>query len=349
MQYTKTLTQAIHPLVAWYKENRRPLPWRIDPTPYHVWISEIMLQQTRIEAVIPYYHRFLEAFPTVEALALADDDSLMKLWEGLGYYSRARNLKKAAVTIMETYGGTLPEEAKELEKLSGIGAYTAGAIASICFHKPVPAVDSNVLRVITRLLGCELDIMAPATKKLLTAELAAVYPTGEDAKYLTEAIMELGEAVCIPNGEPKCDRCPLHDLCIARKNDLTDKLPVKTPKKARKLEKRTVLLLSCRGKYAIRRRPEAGLLARLWEFPNTEGHLDEDELITHLNDLDILPVSIRTVGDATHIFTHVEWHMQGFAVECTEEVPLFAWHTADEIKAHFAIPTAFRAYTKQLE
>ncbi len=349
MQYTEKLFPMIPPLLEWYRENKRRLPWRDDPTPYHVWISEIMLQQTRIEAVIPYYHRFLSEIPDIKTLSEIDDDKLMKLWEGLGYYSRARNLKKAAVQIMAEYDGKLLEEASSLQKLSGIGEYTAGAIASISFGKPEPAVDGNVLRVITRLLGCFDDVMLPATKKMITTELRAVYPTGEDAKNLTQAIMELGEAVCIPNGEAKCDRCPLSEHCAARKENLIDMLPVKTPKKARKIENRTVLLLSCRGKYAIRRRPEKGLLAGLWEYPNTEGHLSEEDIASFSKANQLCPLSIRPIGDAVHIFTHVEWHMIGFAAECIEESSAFEWHTAEEIKGHFAIPTAFRAFTKQLE
>ncbi len=349
MQYTEQLSEIRSPLIAWYKAHHRALPWRDEPTPYHIWISEIMLQQTRIEAVIPYYHRFLAALPDVRALASVDDDKLMKLWEGLGYYSRARNLKKAALQIMDSHQGELPEEAAELEKLAGIGAYTAGAIASIAFGKPTPAVDGNVLRVITRVLGCFEDISLPATKKLIEAELAAVYPEGEAAKHFTQGIMELGEALCIPNGEPKCHACPLQSLCKAHKESLTDSIPVKTPKKARKIENRTVLLLSCRGNYAISRRPETGLLARLWEFPNFDGHMSEEALLACLNDRAITPISIREIGDAIHIFTHVEWHMKGFAAECTAESPLFSWHSAEEIRNRFAIPTAFRAYAKQLE
>ena len=349
MQYTEKLSFIIYPLISWYQEHKRPLPWRDDPTPYHVWISEIMLQQTRIEAVIPYYHRFLTELPDVKALSEVDDDKLMKLWEGLGYYSRARNLKKAAIQIMTEHGGDLPEEASDLRKLSGIGDYTAGAIASISFGKPEPAVDGNVLRVITRVLGCFDYIMLPATKKMISEELRAVYPKGEDAKNLTQAIMELGESLCIPNGEPKCEACPLRKHCTASLEDITDKLPVKTPKKARKIEKRTVLLLSCRGKYAICKRPETGLLAKLWEYPNLDGHADEEDVASWFHRKGITPISIRPIGEAVHIFTHIEWHMQGFAAECAEETSEFSWYTAEEIRTQFAIPTAFRFFTKQLE
>ena len=319
MQYTEKLSSIIPPLVSWYKQNKRSLPWRNEPTPYHVWISEIMLQQTRIEAVIPYYHRFLNEIPDVKSLSEVDDDKLMKLWEGLGYYSRARNLKKAAIQIMTEHGGSLPEKAADLRKLSGIGDYTAGAIASISFGKPEPAVDGNVLRVMTRVLGAFDDVMLPATKKMISEELRAVYPTGGDAQNLTQAIMELGESLCIPNGEAKCVSCPLRELCEANKEDLTGKIPVKTPKKARRIENRTVLLLSCRGKYAIKKRPETGLLAKLWEYPNLDGHTSEEALSRYLHEQGITPISVRPIGDAIHIFTHVEWHMIGFAAECAEK------------------------------
>ena len=234
MNQKQKLSQIITPLLCWYERHKRPLPWRMEPTPYHVWISEIMLQQTRIEAVIPYYERFLKELPDVAALAAADDDRLMKLWEGLGYYSRARNLKKAALQIMEKHGGELPESAEELKRLSGIGDYTAGAISSICFGKPEPAVDGNVLRVIMRVLGKTDDIALSSTKKETADALREIYPEGDDAKGLTQAIMELGESVCIPNGEPKCGVCPLAALCRARAENSVDSIPVKSPKKPRK-------------------------------------------------------------------------------------------------------------------
>ena len=203
-------------LVAWYRENKKDYPWRQEPTPYHVWISEIMLQQTRIEAALDYYTRFIKELPDVFALAAVEDDRLMKLWQGLGYYSRARNLKKAALTLVNDYGGVLPDDAKALQKLPGIGEYTAGAIASIAYHKPEPAVDGNVLRVLSRLLLSYDDIMLPATKKAMTAKLRSVYPCGEEASLLTEGIMELGEVVCIPNGEPRCAVCPVAEFCRAK-------------------------------------------------------------------------------------------------------------------------------------
>ena len=349
MNQTKALSRIVTPLLSWYGEHKRLLPWREDPSPYHVWISEIMLQQTRIEAVIPYYKHFLNELPDVASLAAVDDDKLMKLWEGLGYYSRARNLKKAAQQIMERHDGSLPESAEELRKLSGIGDYTAGAIASISFGRPEPAVDGNVLRVIMRVLGKTDDIALQATKKWTAAALREIYPEGENAKNLTQAIMELGESVCIPNGEPKCAACPLADICKARKESLTDQIPVKSPKKPRKQEQKTVFLLSCRGRYAVYKRPSTGLLAKLWEFPNTQGHLTETEALTYLRSLGLSPIGITPCGDAVHVFTHIEWHMTGYAAECTEPSEKFVWQSAEEIRKNYAIPSAFRTYTEYMK
>ena len=346
---SKQLKQMIPPLLRWYTEHKRPLPWRNDPTPYHVWLSEIMLQQTRIEAVIPYYERFLNELPNIQALAEVSDDKLMKLWEGLGYYSRARNLKKAAVTVMNEYGGNLPETAESLRKLSGIGDYTAGAISSICFGKPEPAVDGNVLRVIMRFLGKNDDIALQATKKSVADALRAIYPSGEDAKNLTQAIMELGESVCIPNGEAKCAQCPLADICISNKQNLKHVLPVKSAKKPRKKAELTVFLLSCRGKYAIAKRADTGLLAKLWEFPNTAAKLSEEESYSYLKSIGVNPIQIAPSVDAVHIFTHIEWHMTGYTAECLTPTENFLWKTADEILSEYAIPSAFRAYTEYIE
>jgi A/G-specific adenine glycosylase len=349
MDQKKELERIKTPLLSWYQMHKRKLPWRDDPSPYHVWISEIMLQQTRIEAVIPYYKRFLKELPDIASLATVDDDKLMKLWEGLGYYSRARNLKKAAIEIMERHGGKLPDSACALRKLSGIGDYTAGAIASISFGKPEPAVDGNVLRVIMRVLGKTDDIALQATKKETAATLREIYPEGEDAKNLTQAIMELGESVCIPNGEPKCAACPLADLCKAKNESLTDTIPVKSPKKPRKQEQKTVFLLSCRGRYAVCKRPETGLLAKLWEFPNINGHLSEEQAFAYLGSLGLSPVGVTACGDAVHIFTHIEWHMRGYAAECMMPSAELVWQSAEELLGHYAIPSAFRTYTEYIK
>ena len=342
----EAIVQAAVPrLVAWYRANRRDLPWRREPTPYHVWISEIMLQQTRIEAVLGYYSRFLAALPDLPALAAVEEDRLLKLWEGLGYYSRARNLRKAARDVMERFGGELPRRAEELRQLPGIGDYTAGAIASIAYGEPEPAVDGNVLRVMTRLLACPDDVMAPATRASIRRLLRSAYPAGEEAALLTEGIMELGETVCIPNGEALCALCPLRELCRAFQRDTVRDYPQRAKAKERRRETRTVLLLRCGGRYAIRRRPGSGLLAGLWEFPNWEGKLGTEELEECLG---VSLLRCEPCGEARHVFSHVEWQMHGLRAECGKEPDGFVWAEAGEIAAAYSIPTAFRAFKKKM-
>ena len=346
-EMTTEILERILPLIAqWYAGSRRPLPWRLEPTPYHVWLSEIMLQQTRIEAVIPYYERFLKEFPTVQALAQAEDERLMKLWEGLGYYSRARNLKKAAVQVIEHYEGTLPREASELKKLPGIGEYTAGAIASIAYGQPEPAVDGNVLRVVTRLLACEKDIQEAKTKALIKELLRQSYPSGRDAALLTEGIMELGETVCVPNGEARCTLCPVKEYCLAHQTGTVDRYPVKAPKKARRIEERTVFLLRCGGKYAICKRAENGLLAGLWEFPNTEGKLGAEGAVAYAQTYGMAVTACVPCGRKKHVFTHVEWHMEAYLVDCSSESEAFIWKRPQEIQEEFSVPTAFRSFLR---
>ena len=335
-------------LIDWCAAVRRPLPWRLSPTPYHVWVSEIMLQQTRIEAVIPYYARFLDALPDIPSLAAVEEDKLLKLWEGLGYYSRARNLQKAAKRVMADFGGELPREAAKLKTLPGIGDYTAGAIASIAYGEPEPAVDGNVLRVMTRVLACPDDIMRPGTRAGIASLLREHYPRGERAGLLTEGIMELGETVCLPNTMPKCEACPLNTLCRACLREETDRYPVKSPPRERRIEQRTVLLLRCGGRYAVRKREEKGLLAGLWEFPNFDGALDEAAALEAVRALGGEAVGIKPCGEAKHVFTHVEWHMRGYRIALAEELRGFLWKTPEEIKADCPIPTALRYYQKKL-
>ena len=341
----RILRGAVPLLVEWDRASRRALPWRDEPSPYHVWISEIMLQQTRIDAVIAYYLRFLEAFPNVASLAAADDDRLMKLWEGLGYYSRARNLKKAACQLVEQNGGELPRGAAELRKLPGIGEYTAGAIASLAFGEPEPAVDGNVLRVVMRLLACADDVMEQRTRRRVTALLREIYPRGEAAARLTEGLMELGETLCVPNGEPACPLCPLRSLCRAAAEGAAKDYPVRSQPKARKIEQRTVLLPRCGERFAIRRRPESGLLAGLWEFPNAEGELSPEALCEELG---LRPLRIQSCGRAKHVFTHVEWRMRGYLADCEQEAEGLVWRSPGEIEERYPIPTAFRYFKKQL-
>lgn len=328
-------------VVEWFRREGRLLPWREGRNSYRIWISEVMLQQTRIEAVIPYYHRFLKELPDVAALAECPEDQLLKLWEGLGYYSRARNLKKAALKVMEEFGGEMPKTAKELRSLTGIGDYTAGAIASIAFGEPAPAVDGNVLRVMTRVLGDESDIALPETKKKIAALLEEIYPTGSAAGDLTEGIMELGERVCIPAGVPLCTVCPLKEICKA-KDGLWKTIPVKSPKKERRILNKTVFVLKAGERIAIRRRPEDGLLAGMWEFYSTDVPLAAEETKAYLEAEGFSPEKVIPLGKAKHVFTHLEWHMTGFLVECTEETEGFVWKTFEEIDSSYAIPTALQ-------
>ena len=332
------------PLLAWYRRSARDLPWRHTEDPYRIWVSEIMLQQTRVAAVLGYYARFLAAFPTVETLAAAPEDRLMKLWEGLGYYSRARNLQKAAKLIAER--GGFPGTYEELLALPGIGEYTAGAIASAAFGLREPAVDGNVLRVTARLTDCGDDIAAPATKKAVREQLRGLMPEeAEDIRIFNQAVMELGATVCVPNGSPKCGACPARDFCLGRIRGTAESLPVKAAKKARRVEEKTVFLLLRKGKIALRRRPDTGLLAGLWEFPNAEGALNETEAAAAVRAWGLEPKAWRKKLTAKHIFTHVEWRMTGYALEAAGEGP-FLWVDGAGLEAH-AVPSAFARYYEE--
>ncbi len=336
------LHEITEPLLNWYRVNARVLPWRENTAPYRVWISEIMLQQTRVDTVIPYYERFLAELPMVESLAEVPEPRLLKLWEGLGYYSRARNLQRAAQAVMSKHGGVFPAKYEDLLALPGIGEYTAGAIASIAFNQPIPAVDGNVLRVVSRLTGSRSDIADLKTKAAVTESLRKIYPR-EHCGDFTQSLMELGATVCLPNGAPKCDVCPLADLCVARADGTVMEIPVKAPKKARKIEEKAVLLLFHGGKVALRRRAGQGLLAGLWEFPMLEGHPDEKEIAAQLK---IKISRIEKSVNAKHIFSHLEWHMQGWRIDCADEAPEFIWVTADQLKNEITLPTAFKAFRK---
>jgi A/G-specific adenine glycosylase len=325
-------------LVPWFLRAKRDMEWRNDPTPYRVWVSEIMLQQTRVEAVKPYYDRFLAELPDIDALAAADEKWLLKLWEGLGYYRRVRNLQAAARKVMQDHGGVFPSDYDSVRGLPGIGDYTAGAILSIAFGKPFPAVDGNVLRVVSRLAASREDIDAPKTRRELTAALAAVYPEGQCSEF-TQSLMELGATVCLPNGAPLCTACPLADICLASKKGLTDEIPVRKAKAARPVKDFAVVVLrDAEGRLAVRRRPETGLLAGLYEFPNLEGRPDVTALKTAFR-----AVRIGKAGTVRHIFTHVEWDMTLYRAETDDPPPGFEWIPLDALKKHTAIPSAFKA------
>lgn len=326
------MEKIVRPLLDWYKKNARPLPWRENITPYKIWVSEIMLQQTRIEAVRGYFARFMETLPTVEDLASADIDQVLKLWEGLGYYSRARNLHKCAQKICEEYSGIFPDNSIALRKLPGIGDYTAGAVLSLAFNKPEPAVDGNVLRVYARLNRCGDNMGNAGVKNRVREELRSLYPVDECAAF-TSAWMELGEVVCTPT-TPDCARCPLATFCKAHEINEETTYPCLPPKKPRRIENRRILLLLCGDKCAVRKRPEKGLLAGLWELPNDEEASAPDDA--------------EFCGEAVHVFTHVEWHMRGYILRTDEELPGYAWVNRNERLAK-AIPSAFRFYVRVLE
>lgn len=346
------LKQAAEPLLHWYDGHARVLPWREKPAPYRVWLSEIMLQQTRVEAVKPYFQRFLSALPDVAALAAVPEEELLKLWEGLGYYNRARNLQKAARVVMEEYGGELPKDYDTLRRLPGIGPYTAGAIASIAYGKRCPAVDGNVLRVITRLLADPSDILEEKVKRRMERQLLAVMPEDRPGDF-NQALMELGAVVCIPNGEPLCAGCPWETLCLAHARGLTGSIPYKAPKKARKVEELTVFIIKDGERTALHKRPARGLLAGLYEFPNTPGHLTEEEALSYVKRLGLYALHISELAPAKHIFTHKEWHMRAYAISIAEpadgagEGLLFA--NAAQSEEKYPIPSAFAAYTEYLD
>ena len=334
-------------LLPWYRNAHRALPWRETHSPYHIWLSEIMLQQTRVEAVKGYYARFLAALPTIADLASGDDDTLHKLWEGLGYYSRVRNLKKAAQVIMDCHGGVFPQTHEDVIALPGIGEYTAGAICSIAFGQRTPAVDGNVLRVVSRLLNDSTPIDLPAHKKAITAALAAIYPP--DAGDFTQALMELGATLCGPNRKPDCENCPCRDFCLACKSGTAERLPMKSPKREKRTEDMTLFILSCDGHFALEKRPETGLLAGLWQFPHVPGTLDAPTALERVERLGLKPREILRQSDRKHIFTHIIWNMRGFYVEVDHMSGPYTWLTEAQMDTQAALPTAFRQFREEKE
>lgn len=333
-------------LLQWYRENARDLPWRRVEDPYPIWVSEIMLQQTRVAAVLGYYTRFLEAFPSVEALADAPEEQLLKQWEGLGYYSRARNLQKAARQIAAA--GKFPDTYDGLLALPGIGDYTASAIASAAFGLPEPAVDGNVLRVFTRLTDCHDDIADPKTKRAVRRQMALAMPASpQDIRVFNQAVMELGAVVCVPGGPPQCALCPVAAFCLGRSRGTAEALPVKAPKKARRVQEKTVFLLLQNGKTALRRREDGGLLAGLWEFPNVDGTLAEEAAASVLDGWGLTVKGWRQRITAKHIFTHVEWRMTGYLLEASGDGGFF-WADAAGLDSR-AVPSAFGAFLKEVK
>lgn len=331
--------EIIEPLLQWYKNNKRILPWRLDKDPYHVWISEIMLQQTRIEAVKEYYKRFMQELPTIQDLAEISEDQLLKLWQGLGYYNRARNLQKSAKIIMSDYHGVFPNQYEQILSLPGIGEYTAGAIGSICFSLKRPAIDGNVLRVMMRLQNCYDNIDSVMTRNKVKQQLLDIMP--ENSGDFNEAIMELGETICLPNTMPKCDICPLSSFCHANKNSTQLNIPIKEDKKLKKIENYTVLLFIDKNKVAIMKRQENGLLHNLWQFPTMEKINSKKELIDWLNKHKIEIDKIVLGNNYKHVFTHKIWDNQIYIVYVKNSISQYTWVTLEQLEKEFAIPTAF--------
>ncbi len=346
------MEEIVIPLLAWYDAHARVLPWREHPTPYRVWVSEIMLQQTRVEAVKPYFERFMTALPTIRDLAEAPEDVILKLWEGLGYYNRVRNLQKAASKLVSEYDGQMPADFDAILGLPGIGSYTAGAIASIAFGLPYPAVDGNVLRVLSRIEKSSDDILKQSVKRRFEQEIRAVIPAERSGDF-SQSLIELGAIVCVPGGAPHCDECPLAGLCLAHRDGVETEFPKKTPPKGRRIENKTVLVLLSDNQAALRKRPGKGLLAGLYELPNLEGHLDPDRVLAYVKSEGLSPIRIRKLPEAKHIFSHVEWHMTGYVVkvedpedtaEGRENPEHIFFADRQQIEETYSIPSAFAAY-----
>ena len=333
-------------LCMWYDAGHRELPWRQDKEPYHVWLSEIMLQQTRVEAVKGYYARFLSELPTIRALADCPPDRLTKLWEGLGYYSRVWNLQKAAKVIMDEHGGAFPETYEAVRALPGVGDYTAGAICSICFERPTPAVDGNVLRVLSRVMEDSAPVTNQKTKTAYREALLPLYEAGSRGK-LTQALMELGAMVCAPNGAPKCESCPLQGVCLANAHGTWEKYPVKEAKKAKQEEEKTIFYLTCDGCLAVRKRENKGLLAGLWELPNVEGKLAAAQALLFAEKAGCEPSELLKSVERVHVFTHIIWRMRCYYIVCKEKSPEFVWADAERRKTDVALPTAFRMFVEE--
>ena len=346
------LENIVEPLIEWYEENHRILPWRASKNPYYIWISEIMLQQTRVEAVRPFFERFIKALPQVEDVAVCPEEQLLKLWEGLGYYNRVRNIQKAAIRIVEEYGGRLPADYEKLKDLPGIGNYTAGAVASIAYDLPVPAVDGNVLRVYARIMEDDSDILKQSVKTKVEKEFLEIMP-GSRSGTFNQARMELGAMVCVPNGAPKCEQCPVAQYCQARAHGTALDLPVKKKSKERRKEEKTVLVLRDGERVAIRKRSSKGLLAGLYELPNLEGYLSEEEILSWVEEQDLTPLQIVPLVDAKHIFSHVEWDMKGYLIRVAalEESadPKMIFAEIREVEKEYPIPAAFQAYAEQIQ
>ena len=328
-----TATTFAKRLLAWYDQNRRILPWREDPTPYHVFVSEIMLQQTRVDTVLPYYDHFLNKYPTFAALSESSEEEILLYWQGLGYYSRARNLRKAAQMVMRDYGGRLPSSPKELCALPGVGPYVSHAVSAIAFDEPYVAIDGNLMRVYARLQEASVE---PSDAKGKAAAERFFLGRIEHPSHFNQALMDLGELVCLPNGEPHCPECPLREQCRAFAHGSMLSYPLPKKKATLKYETRTVLLVRDeQGRLAIQKRPEEGLLAGLYEFPNLEGSFTSEELAERFPSL----TDICFRDEAKHRFSHIEWKMRVYAANGS--LPYCLRAREEELTERYSMPTAF--------
>ena len=327
-------------LLPWYDREKRSLPWRDIVTPYRTWVSEIMLQQTRVQAVLPYFERFMAAAPDVPALAELAEDRLLSLWQGLGYYSRARSLQRSARVMVDQYGGCLPDTYTDLIQLPGIGDYTAGAILSIAFGQAIPAVDGNVLRIAARLTACGDNVLDTRTRQHVRDALAAVLPADRPGDF-NQSMMALGAAVCLPKN-PNCESCPAASLCAARAAGLQSQLPVRAKNTAKPEKDLTVFLLTTPdGRTALRRRPETGLLSGLWEYPNTEGALTETLAAQQLGEGGLTPFAGERCFADRHVFTPFCGKMMVFRLTFAGNGPP-DWVWASEDRDLYPMPTAFK-------
>ena len=347
------LEEIVQPLVKWYRDNKRILPWRDKDNAYYTWVSEIMLQQTRVEAVKPYFQRFITELPDIQSLAECPEEKLLKLWEGLGYYNRVRNMQEAAKTVKDEYNGRLPEDYRALLSLKGIGSYTAGAIASIAYGEKVPAVDGNVLRVISRITESTEDISRQSVRRKIEQQVSQIMPSDCPGDF-NQALMDLGSSICIPNGEPFCENCPWESICKAHKYGQETDFPVKAKKKQRKIEKKAVFLIEVSDKIILHKRPEKGLLSGLWELPNLDGELSAKELSEQMKKWEIGDYMIEPLGEGKHIFSHVEWQMRGYRIQMRDisekllEKEEWIAVSREDLEEKYAIPSAFECYRKQI-
>lgn len=336
-------------LLHWYRNNGRILPWRGKKNAYYTWLSEIMLQQTRVEAVKDYFYRFIDRLPDIASLSQSEEEEVLKLWEGLGYYSRARNLHKGAKLIMERFHGKMPAEYSKIRSLPGIGDYTAAAISSIVFSEKMPAVDGNLLRIFARLNAYEGDILSKEAKDLAFRYFQERMDESFPGDF-NEALMDLGAMVCVPKGQIQCGSCPLSSFCLGLKEGKQEQYPKKREKKERKKEQYSIFLIRLGEKIVLKKRPKKGILAGLYGFYQLPGFLNKKEALEEVKKLGFIPLKLRELGSARHIFTHKEWEMLGYEVECgefplceelREEIELF---TKEEIESNLSIPSAFSYY-----